>query len=142
MSSAELENLARIGSLERVPASEAEIEALAASGRARLGDAADEGLSLTSRFDLAYNGTHALALAALRRLGYRSKSRYLVFLALEHTLELSSRSCRVLIDAHRERNRVEYEGVGSITESLVEALLEAGQEVLSRFDVSSAGETS
>ena len=47
-----------------------------------------EGLSLESRFDLAYNAGHALALAALRFRGYRSESRYLVFQCLQHTIDL------------------------------------------------------
>ena len=49
--------------------------ALLRSGDARLNDAANPSLSLESRFDLTYNAAHALALAALRRLGYRSWSR-------------------------------------------------------------------
>jgi hypothetical protein len=88
MTSAELENLVRIGRLKREPASPAEIEGLIRSGEARLLDASNRSLSLESRFDLAYNAAHALALAALRRLGYRSESRFLVFQALTHTLGL------------------------------------------------------
>jgi hypothetical protein len=48
-------------------------------------------LSPEIRFDLAYNAAHALALAALRWNGYRlNNSRYIVFQALPHTLELDS----------------------------------------------------
>ena len=42
----------------------------------RLDDPARSALSLESRFDLAYNAAHALALAALRYYGYRCQSRY------------------------------------------------------------------
>jgi hypothetical protein len=38
------------------------------SGLARLKDAANAGLLLEGRFDLAYNAAHALCLAALRRV--------------------------------------------------------------------------
>lgn len=76
MTSSELENLVKIGQLKREPASAVEIEGLLRSGEARLADAANVDLSLESRFDLAYNAAHALALAALRRLGYRSSNRY------------------------------------------------------------------
>ena len=88
MSSAELENLARAGKLKREPPSRKELEALQTSGEHRLADAERTDLSFESRFDLAYNAAHALALFALRRMGYRSDSRYLVFQALPHTAGL------------------------------------------------------
>jgi len=69
MTSAELENLVRIGKLKHEPPSQAELEALRRSGEARLADAERPDLSLESRFDLGYNAAHALSLAALRRLG-------------------------------------------------------------------------
>lgn len=86
MTSTELENLVRIGKLKREPPSRPEFDGLVRSGRTRLADAANGSLALESRFDLAYNAAHALALAALRRMGYRSDNRYLVFQALPHTL--------------------------------------------------------
>jgi hypothetical protein len=46
------------------------------TGQVRLTDAANVMLSLESRFDLVYNAAYALSLAALRRHGYRSESRY------------------------------------------------------------------
>ena len=52
---------------------------LVASGLARLNDAGRKELSLTSRFDLAYNAGHAFCLAALRRRGFRPGKRYVVF---------------------------------------------------------------
>ena len=100
MSSAELERLARIGQLKVEPAAEGEVEGLRRSGEHRLADAARSDLSLESRFDLAYNAAHALALAALRRLGYRSDNRYLVFQVLPHTLGLGPDVWRVLAKAH------------------------------------------
>ena len=45
-------------------------------------------LSFSSRFDLAYNAAHALGLTALRRQGYSSDKRYLVFQCLVHTLDM------------------------------------------------------
>jgi hypothetical protein len=82
MTSAEIENLVRIGQLKREPSTKTEIDGLIRSGAARLSDAANASLSLEGRFDLAYNAAHALALAALRRLGYRSENRFLVFQTL------------------------------------------------------------
>ena len=76
-----------------------------------------------SRFDLAYNAAHALSLAALRRHGYRSESRYHVFQCLPHTVGLEHTQWRVLDDAHRRRNLAEYEGELDIDEAIVAALL-------------------
>jgi len=61
---AELENLVRIGKLKREPASPRELQGLSESALARLTDAGREDLSFDSRFDLAYNAAHALALYA------------------------------------------------------------------------------
>jgi hypothetical protein len=67
MTSAELENLARIGKLKKEPPLLREYEGLLRSADSRLADAENESNSLESRFDLAYGASHALALAALRR---------------------------------------------------------------------------
>lgn len=86
MISSELENLVRISQLKHEPAAAPELAGLQQSGEARLRDAANKSLSLESRFDLAYNAAHALALAGLRRLGLRSDNRYTVFQTLPLTL--------------------------------------------------------
>ena len=88
MSHPQLDNLVRIGRLKTEPAAESEIQGLLRSGTSRLDDAGRPELNLASRFDLAYNAAHALALAALRHRGYRSESRYLVFQCLAHTVDL------------------------------------------------------
>ena len=110
MTSPELDNLARIGKLKREPPTDDEIAGLLRSAEERLADAARVDLSYSSRFDLAYNAAHALALVALRRAGYRSESRYLVFQALTHTVGLTAEKWRVLVKAHERRNLAEYEG--------------------------------
>lgn len=110
MTSTELDNLARIGKLKREPASRREQQGLLQSALARLADAAQVSLSFDSRFDLAYNAAHALALYALRRHGYRSDNRYLVFQVLPHTAGLPTEVWRVLAKAHERRNLAEYEG--------------------------------
>ena len=80
------DNLVRVGQLTRERPSKADFEGLLRSGQHRLRDAQTAALSDESRFDLVYNATHALALAALRWHGYRSDRRYLVFQCLQHTL--------------------------------------------------------
>lgn len=124
-----LENLTRIGKLKTEPPAKAELEGLLRSGQHRLHDASKADLSLESRFDLAYNAAHALALAALRWHGYRSENRYLVFQCLQHTLDLPREQWRILDHAHRQRNLAEYEGYLAVEESLVEAVIRVAQEV-------------
>lgn len=75
---------------------------------ARLVDAKNESISFDSRFDLAYGAAHGLALAAVRWHGYRpDNKRYIVFQALEHTVEMPAPQWRVLGTAHDKRNRSE-----------------------------------
>src|SRR6266508_4366280 len=128
MTSPELKNLVKIGQLKREPPAAGEIEGLQRSGEARLSDAANPDLSLESRFDLAYNAAHALA--ALRRLGYRSANRYLVFQTLSHTLGLPPATWRVLAKGHESRNLAEYEGLLSVDERLVDDMIAAATTVL------------
>jgi len=118
-----LENLVRIRQLKAEPATKEEIAGLLRSGTVRLADAKNESLSQESRFDLAYNAAHALSLAALRRAGYRSENRYLVFQCTQHTLHLAADQWRVLDQAHRKRNLAEYEGDIDVDDQLLDALI-------------------
>lgn len=99
------------------------------SARSRLTDAGNPALALESRFDLAYNAAHALALAALRRVGYRSDNRYIAFQALPHTLGLGPSVWRVLATCHQRRNALEYEGFLEVDERLLADLLTAAEAV-------------
>ena len=130
MTSAELENLVRIGKLKREPPSRREFNGLLLSGTARLTDAANTELALESCFDLAYNASHALALAALRRVGYRSGNRHLVFQTLAHTANLPASVWRVLSMCHERRNLAEYEGIVDVDERLVADLVSAAKALL------------
>lgn len=129
-----LDNLVRIGQLKAQPPDQDELQGLLRSGRSRLDDAGNASLSLVSRFDLAYNGAHAISLAALRWHGYRSGNRYQVFQCLQHTVELPPEQWRVLDQAHRKRNLAEYEGTLDVDEALVEALIRAARLVLQRVE--------
>ena len=129
MSIKELENLARLGHLQPEPPAQQEIDGLLTSGVRRLQDAENTSLSLESRFDLAYNAAHALALAGLRLRGYRSKNRYTVFQVLPHTLGIESAKWRVLDQAHNKRNRSEYDGSFDVDIALVEAVMRVAREI-------------
>jgi hypothetical protein len=125
MPSAELERLADLHHLKREPPARAEMAGLIRSATARLADAQKEDLSAESRFDLAYNAAHALALVALRSKGYRAEKRYFVFQTLPHTLGTPAPIWRFLAKCHEQRNRTEYEGWGEVDTALLDGLIEA-----------------
>jgi hypothetical protein len=133
----QLDNLVKVGQLKAEPASEPEVDGLISSGLARLRDAGNETLSIESRFDLAYNAAHALSLAALRKAGYRSENRYIVFQCLKHTLDLPNEQWRILDQAHRKRNLAEYEGHLDVDDALLEALLRTANVVAERLNIES-----
>lgn len=130
MTSAELDNLVRIGKIKREPPSARELSGLLASARERMADANNATLAFASRFDLAYNASHALALYALRRAGYRCDARYLAFQTLPHTLSMPVEVWRVLAKAHERRNLAEYEGHLEHDERLLADMLTAANRVL------------
>lgn len=117
MTSPELENLVKIGKLKREACSTGEFNGLVKSGAARLADAGNP-------------AAHALALAALRRRGYRSDNRYIVFQALPHTLGMPDETWRVLAKCHERRNLAEYEGTLEVNERLLRDLREAARKLL------------
>lgn len=134
MTSAELENLVRIGKLKREPPSMRELRGLLVSARERLVDADNMTLAFASRFDLAYNASHALALFALRHAGYRCDARYLAFQTLPHTLGMPAEVWRILAKAHERRNLAEYEGDLEHDERLLADVLVAARRVLAAIE--------
>jgi len=133
MDSSNLANLAKIGKLKAERGHQKEFDGLVRSGRVRLEDARKESLSIESRFDLAYNASHALALAALRWHGYRSDNRYIVFQCLPHTLGIGPEIWRVLALCHDRRNRAEYEGALEVDEQREADLVRAGELLLEKL---------
>ena len=134
MTSSAFDNLSGPGKpLKPEPADATEFSELMRSGLARLMDGGKAELSLDSRFDLAYNASHALSLAALRWHGYRSSQRYVVFQMLPHTLGLGPDVWRVLAKGHELRNLGEYEGSLAIDERIVADLIAACHRVAERI---------
>ena len=129
------ENLTGPGKpLRAEPPDSKEFAGLQRMGLARLKDAQHPGLSLESRFDLAYNAAHALCLAALRWHGYRSGNRFIVFQLLPHTLGLGPEVWRVLSKCHDARNLGEYEGMLEVDTRLVADLITACQQVANKLE--------
>jgi hypothetical protein len=107
-----LENLARARQLHAEPPDDREIAKLLAAAQNFLDDARGAGLSLNSRFALAYNAAHSLALAALRSAGFRpsgSGHRRILFQTLEFTAGASAQLSLALAQHHDRRNKIEYE---------------------------------
>lgn len=134
MSSEALDNLVKLGHFKKEPSDQREFDGLVRSAAARLADAENTSLSIESRFDLAYNAAHALALAALRWHGYRSDKRYFVFQCIPHTLGLGPEVWRVLSLCHERRNLAEYEGYTEVDEQLVNELLTATKTIKNNIE--------
>ena len=128
-----LNNLVKIGQLKVEPTNLIELQGLIRSAEIRIKDAKVNSLSLESKFDLAYNAAHSVALAALRKQGYRSENRYQVFQCLLHTLNLPNNQWMLLDQAHRKRNLAEYEGDIDVTLNFVSELIQIVDEIISKL---------
>lgn len=116
-------NLLKIGKLKAEPPDAGEIAGLVRSARRKLPDAA-----------------HSLALAALRRCGYRSANRQIVFQSLAHTLDFPPAKWRFLDNCHQKRNAALYDGDYAEDEQLIRELLAAAQDLLLAVDSHNAGD--
>jgi hypothetical protein len=123
MGKQELDNLVKIQKLKAEAGSRKEFDGMLAAARRSLADAQNETIETDSQFELAYGAAHRLALAALRRQGYRSENRIAVFQTLVHTLGTDNADVQIFLKAHNERNLAEYEGRVDIDEKLVADLL-------------------
>lgn len=125
-----LSNLVKINQLKAESFEQNEFNGLLNSGKIRIKDANNVTLELESRFLLAYNAAHSLALAALRWHGYRPDNRYIVFQSLPHTVGVGPEVWRVLAKCHDLRNLAEYEGSLDINEQILRDLLVATETLL------------
>ena len=103
-------NLQKIGKLKSELPHQVEFNNLVQSAGRRLRDADNPALASDSRFSLAYDAAHSLALAALRWHGFRSENRYLVFQTLPHTLAFPAGKSAFLNHCHAIRNAALYDG--------------------------------
>jgi hypothetical protein len=122
-------NLQKIGQLKAEPSAPSEIKGLIRAAENRLRDAKNKSNSVDSRFSLAYDAAHSLALAALRKQGYRSENRFIVFELLPVTLEIPLGKARFLHDCHRRRNVMLYDGDLIEDESIVAELIAVAAEL-------------
>lgn len=103
-----LDNLVSIGQLKAEPPAANEVGGLIQPGLTRLKDSQNT------------------------ELGYRSETRYHVFLCTKHTIDLENERWRVLENAHNKRNLAEYEGSYDVDEQTVEALIRVANVVAER----------
>ncbi|WP_420964630.1 hypothetical protein [Bradyrhizobium sp. B120] len=125
MAKAELDNLVKIKQLKLEAPSRKEYDGMLKSAQRGLTDAQNEDLETDSQFDLAIEAAHKLALATLRREGYRSENRVTVFQALVHTIGVSNADLQIFLKAHNERNLAAYQGRYDIDEKLLADLIAA-----------------
>jgi hypothetical protein len=130
MSSLEtLQNLVKVGKLKAEPPDQAEFDGLLRSAGRKLPDAQNPALSPESRFILAYDAAHSLALAALRWHGFRAGNRYIVFQLLGSTAALPTARWRVLDNCHQKRNVALYDGEYAEDERLIAELIAVAKEL-------------
>lgn len=132
MPAEELENLARIGQLDRVPFSQLLLEKLLVTARSRLADAQREENSTETRFDCAYTAIRAVADAALLKHGFRTATsrpghHQTTLQCLAHTLGVEPAVVRVLDGLRKQRNLSDYDGELITDQALAECLRQAAR---------------
>ena len=110
-----LDNLVRIGPLERVAAQPADVQRLLEAAQRALQDANTPGLSNESRFDIAYRAIMQAANAALQSSGYRTLTskpghHQTMIQTLPLTLGLDKNVVIQLDALRKQRNVVDYSG--------------------------------
>ena len=126
----ELNNLARIGQLDKVPFSPELLRKMLATAHNRLQDAQRTDNSTETRFDCAYTAIRAVADAALLARGWRTSTskpghHQTTIACLVHTLGVSPATVRVLDALRKQRNLSDYDGELVTAEALKECLHQA-----------------
>ena len=117
----ELNNLARIGQLEKVPYSKQLMQKMLATARTRLQDAQRTQNSAETRFDCAYTAIRAVADAALHAHGWRTPTNRPGY----HQTTVPPATMRALDALRKQRNLSDYEGEGVTDQALQECLQQA-----------------
>ncbi|MHB1200392.1 MAG: hypothetical protein ACYCZ6_12700 [Polaromonas sp.] len=130
MTSEQLENLARIGQLDKVPFSKTLMDKMLATAQNRLQDAQRADNSTETRFDCAYTAIRAIADAALLKQGYRTSTskpghHQTTIQCLVHTLNVDVATVRVLDGLRKQRNLSDYDGEMVTDVALAECLQQA-----------------
>lgn len=129
-----LQGLERIGQVNSHLASALEIQQHLVDARDFLSDASRKGNTLRGRFGNANSAAHSLLMAAIKMHGYRPTGekghRYILYELLDALLPAAAGAKAVLSQAHKLRNRSEYDGDPiDVTQGLVEDLVGAAANV-------------
>ena len=129
-----LNNLARIGMLDKVPFSAALLQKMLATAHTRLQDAQRTDNSTETRFDCAYTAIRAVADAALHAQGWRTSTskpghHQTAIQTLDQTLGVPKPDLIVLDALRRQRNVNDYEG-DPIADATLHACLAAADKLL------------
>ena len=129
-----LQGLERIGQVNSHVASVVEIQQHLVDARDFLSDASRKGNTLRGRFGNANSAAHSLLMAAIKMHGYRPTGekghRYILYELLDALLPAAAGAKAVLSQAHKLRNRSEYDGDPiDVTQGLVEDLVSAAANV-------------
>lgn len=113
--------------LHEEPGAAAEIQGLLTSAHAFLADARRIENSQATRFNVAYEAAHALALAALRACNLRPAQgpghRAIVFNILDSTTTAATATYVPLIKAHDKRNKLTYDGLSTFSGAELDELI-------------------
>jgi len=110
-----------------------EIQRLLRKASIRLNDANSEGISMESRFDLAYEAILQLVYPVARAHGYRPDSRgghhVIALQSLTKTVEYRGERIRLLDEFRRQRAIGLYDGSFEPTRAEINALLETAEDL-------------
>ncbi len=132
-----LENLVKIGKLEKEPTDRDEVARFLGKIDQRITDAAKRSVGLDSTFDIAFEGVLQIAIVGLRVLGYRVKAapghQQTAIASLTLTLGLTGTEMFVFDVYRRRRSMSLYSAAYEPTESEVIAFIEAAQTLQKRL---------
>jgi hypothetical protein len=124
-----LNNLVERGMLKREMGAASEVQGLLNSAKAFLADAKRRHNSEETRFNVACEAAHALALAAMRacdlRPGKGPGHRAIVFDVLDATTTAKASICVALSKAHDKRNKLAYDGLRTFSASELTELIKS-----------------
>ena len=128
--SEQLQGLEKIGRVNPHAATVVEIRQHLDDAGDFLSDASRKDNTLRGRFGNANSAGHALLMAAIKMHGYRPTGekghRYILYELLDALLPAAAGAKAVLSQAHKLRNRSEYDGDSiDVTHGLVDALVSA-----------------
>jgi hypothetical protein len=136
-----LQNLVDRKILHEEPASPVEVQGLLSSAADFLADARRKDNSEATRFNVAYEAAHAIALAAMRALDLRPAQgpghRAIVFNVLDCTTAAKPEIHVPLSKAHDKRNKLTYDGLTTFSSAELDELIERTEmlEKLVRQDI-------